>query len=206
MAITKDKFGVPIEGSRLGILQPKLKYRFRVILTGFGAGGRTDELTQNVVSVTRPTFSMEEVVIHSYNSRAYIAGKHEWNAISLSLRDDITNSVAALVGQQIQRQFNHFEQTTAVSGGDYKFDAVIQVLDGTNAEPTEQWELEGCMLQEVNYSDHSYDQSEIVNIDLSLRYDNAVHVAGPNTLGGRVAAGDPFPLVSPLGTGTSTQV
>ena len=150
MAITKDKFGVPIEGSRLGILQPKLKYRFRVILTGFGAGGRTDELTQNVVSVTRPTFSMEEVVVHSYNSRAYIAGKHEWNAISLSLRDDITNSVAALVGQQIQRQFNHFEQTTAVSGGDYKFDAVIQVLDGTNAEPTEQWELEGCMLQEVN--------------------------------------------------------
>ena len=62
------------------------------------------------------------------------------------------------------------------------------------------------MLQEVNYSDHSSDQSEIVNIDLSLRYDNAVHVAGPNTLGGKVAAGDPFPLISPLGTGTSTTV
>lgn len=206
MAVTKDKFGVPIEGSRLGILQPKLKYRFRVILTGFGAGGRTDELTQNVISVSRPTFTVEEVTVHSYNSRAYISGKHEWNPITLSVRDDITNAVSALIGQQIQRQFNHFEQTTAVSGGDYKFDALIQVLDGTNAEPTEQWELEGCMLTEVNYSDNAYDQSEIVNIDMNVRYDNAVHVAGPNTLGGKVTAGDPFPLVSPLGTEVNTGV
>ena len=58
MAVTKDKFGVPIEGARLGILQPKLKYRFRVIVTGFGAGGRTDEFTSNIVSVTRPTFNV----------------------------------------------------------------------------------------------------------------------------------------------------
>jgi len=198
MAVTKDKFGVPIEGARLGILQPKLKYRFRVLVTGFGAGGRTDEFTSNIVSVTRPTFNVDEVEVHSYNSRAYISGKHQWEAVTLTLRDDITNQVSALVGQQIQRQFNHFEQTTAVSGGDYKFDMLIQVLDGTNAEPTEQWELEGCMLQQVNYSDHSYDASEIVQLDLNVRYDNAVHVAGPNTLGGKVAAGDPFPLVSPL--------
>ena len=54
------------------------------------------------------------------------------------------------------------------------------------------------MLQQVNYSDHAYDASEIVQLDLNVRYDNAVHVAGPNTLGGKVAAGDPFPLVSPL--------
>ena len=36
--------------------------------------------------------------------------------------------------------------------------------------------------------------SDIVGIDLTIRYDNAVHVAGPNTLGGKVVAGDP-PLV-----------
>jgi len=208
MAVTKDKFGVPIEGARLGILQPKLKYRFRVIVVGMGAAG--DELTRtftsNIVSVTRPTFTVDEVEVHSYNSRAYIAGKHQWEAINLSLRDDITNQVSSLVGQQIQKQFNHFEQTTAVSGGDYKFDMLIQVLDGTNAEPTEQWELEGCMLQQVNYSDHAYDASEIVQLDLSIRYDNAVHVAGPNSLGGKVAAGDPFPLADGLPASPGTGV
>ena len=60
MAVTKDKFGVPIDGNRLGILQPKLRYRFRVILTGFGAGGRTDEMTSNIV-VTRPLICYEEI-------------------------------------------------------------------------------------------------------------------------------------------------
>ena len=29
MAVTKDKSGAPIEGARLGIHMPKLKYRFR---------------------------------------------------------------------------------------------------------------------------------------------------------------------------------
>ena len=35
---TLSKFGVPIDGStgRGGILQPKLKYRFRVRFTNFG--------------------------------------------------------------------------------------------------------------------------------------------------------------------------
>ena len=83
MAVTKDKFGVPIEGARLGILQPKLKYRFRVIVTGFGAGGRTDEFTSNIVSVTRPTFNVDEVEVHSYNSRAYISGKSKIKYILL---------------------------------------------------------------------------------------------------------------------------
>jgi len=206
MAVTKDKFGVPIDGNRLGILQPKLRYRFRVILTGFGAGGRSDELTSNIVSVTRPTLGYEEVTIDSYNSRAYVQGKHTWEPVSLVIRDDITNQVSALVGQQVQRQLNHFEQTSAVSGSDYKFDMLIQVLDGSNAEATEQWELEGCFLINTNYSEHDYSTSEPVTIDMQIRYDNAVHVAGPNTLGGKVQAGDPFPIAAPLPTTPGTGV
>ena len=166
MAVTKDKFGVPIDGNRLGILQPKLRYRFRVIFTGFGAGGRTDEMTSNIVSVTRPTIGYEEITIDSYNSRAYVQGKHTWEPVNIIIRDDITNQVAALVGQQVQRQLNHFEQTSAISGSDYKFDTLIQVLDGSNAEATEQWELEGCFLINTNYSEHDYSTSDPVTIDL----------------------------------------
>ena len=58
----------------------------------------------------------------------------------------------------------------------------------------------------MNYNDVTYATSEPATVTATIRYDNAVHVAGPNTLGGKVAAGDPFPLVSPLGSGTSTQV
>ena len=54
---TLSKFGVPIDGStgRGGILQPKLKYRFRVRFTGFGSVGQSPlKLTQQVMNITRP--------------------------------------------------------------------------------------------------------------------------------------------------------
>ena len=56
---TLSKFGVPIDGStgRGGILQPKLKYRFRVRFTNFGNLGASPlQLTQQVtVSYTHLT-------------------------------------------------------------------------------------------------------------------------------------------------------
>ena len=58
MAVTKDKFGVPIDGNRSGNPPTKIHViDLEYIMTGFGAGGRSDELTSNVVSVTRPTFN-----------------------------------------------------------------------------------------------------------------------------------------------------
>ena len=74
---TLSKFGVPIDGAtgRGGILQPKLKYRFRVRFTNFGNLGASPlQLTQQVMSVTRPKVSHEEVPSHSYNSIAYMQG------------------------------------------------------------------------------------------------------------------------------------
>ena len=52
---TLNKFGVPIDGAtgRGGILQPKLKYRFRVRFTGFGnLGANPVDLTQQVMNIT----------------------------------------------------------------------------------------------------------------------------------------------------------
>ena len=50
---TNTRFGVPVSGNQSGILMPKLKYRFRVSMLGFGTDG-TDEtrvFTQNVVKL-----------------------------------------------------------------------------------------------------------------------------------------------------------
>ena len=77
MAETKSKFGVPLTGTTgSGIIMPKLKYRFRVNFQDIGALGRTLELTQNVQGVTRPSVSVDEVEVHSYNSKVYMQGKH----------------------------------------------------------------------------------------------------------------------------------
>ncbi len=179
--VTLDKFGVPgtdIGTGRGGILQPKLKYRFRVISVAFGPIDSQLNLTQQVMNVTKPQLTYDEVQIDSYNSRAWVAGKHVWNPITLVVRDDITNSVSSLVGHQMQKQVNHFEQTAATSGQNYKFTLFLQTLDGGNVAIQEEWVLEGCWLQDVNYDTLDYTASEVQQITMSVRFDNATQSDG----------------------------
>jgi len=180
---TKNKFGISYEGTQ-GILMPKLKYRFRVTFFDFGTDGSGSvELTRNVQSVTRPKITHEEVVIDSYNSRVYVQGKHSWEQISVTFRDDIGHGVARQVSDQLQRQFNHFQQTTPAAGADYKFDMQIEVLDGSTTDPTEIWRLEGCFLTNVDYTDQDYATNDAVQITMQVRYDNATQYdAGENPI------------------------
>jgi hypothetical protein len=200
---TLDKFGVPLAGDKLGILHPKQSYRFRVVLSNFGNGQNLREITQNTVSVTRPTFTQEVVDLHAYNSIGYIAGKPAWEPITLTVRDDINSATSSAVGAQIQKQFNHFEQTSAVAGVNYKFNMEIHALDGTNGDELESWVLEGCFLTNTEYAESSYESSDALTITLSVRYDNATQISGPNNNGGSTVGGDPFPnQASPTGGAT----
>jgi len=183
MAIsTLSKFTVPLANDQSsasqGLLMPKLQYRFRVVLENFGVSTPRSEITKQVVDVTRPNLSFDEVTLDVYNSRVRLAGKHSWEAITLTLRDDVNNSVSKLVGEQIQKQFDFFEQASAASGIDYKFTTKIEMLDGGNgaSAPTilETWELYGSFIQSVNYNTLAYATSDPVTITLSIRYDNAV--------------------------------
>ena len=56
---TVDKFGVPFIGSTSGggILMPKLKHRFRVIVYSFGDVTSLINVTRQTVSVARPTIN-----------------------------------------------------------------------------------------------------------------------------------------------------
>lgn len=183
MAIsTLSKITVPLDSSssasNQGLLMPKLQYRFRVSLENFGVSTPTTELTKQVVEVTRPNVSFEQITVDVYNSRVYLAGKHTWEPITLNLREDVSNNVQKLVGEQLQKQFDFFEQSSAASGADYKFVTRIEILDGGNGANTvnvlETFELYGCYLESANYNQLAYATSDVVSVALSIRYDNAV--------------------------------
>ena len=183
MAIsTLSKFTVPLANDQSsasqGLLMPKLQYRFRVILENFGVSTPRSEITKQVMDVTRPNLTFDTVTLDVYNSKVYAAGKHTWEPITLTLRDDVNNSVSKLVGEQIQKQFDFFEQSSAASGIDYKFTSRIEMLDGGNGATApgilETWELYGSYVQSVNYNTLAYATSDPVTITLSIRYDNAV--------------------------------
>jgi hypothetical protein len=184
-------------GGNQGLLMPKLQYRFRVNFINFGVdttGGLS--LTKQVVDIARPTVQWQEIPLQIYNSVVKIAGKHSWTDITTTIRDDATGSVSKAVGQQLQKQVDFVEQSSAAAGQDYKFQTNIEILDGGNGTQVpavlETWELYGCWLKTANYQQLNYGQSDAVTIQLTICYDNAIQSPLTSGVGqniGRILSG-----------------
>jgi len=177
-------------GSSQGLLMPKLKYRFRAIFENFGVSTPRTELTKQVIDFTRPEVNFDNIDIDIYNSRVRLAGKHTWSDINVNLRDDASGAVSKLVGEQLQKQLDFMEQSSAASGSDYKFLTRLEVLDGGNGanEPNvlETWEIYGCYLQTATYGDMSYSDSNPATVAMTIRYDNAVQTPLDSGVGASV--------------------
>jgi hypothetical protein len=176
------KMTVPIandqSAANQAMIMPKLQYRFRVTFINFGVSTPTTELTKQVVDITRPNVSFEEIVLDSYNSKVYLAGKHSWQTLTVNLREDVNNNVQLLVGEQLQKQFDFYEQSTGAAGIDYKFTTKIEILDGGNGIhepiPLETFDVVGCYITNAQYNSLNYATSEVVTTTLEIRYDNAI--------------------------------
>jgi hypothetical protein len=194
-------------GGNQGLLMPKLQYRFRVNFLNFGvdaAGGLA--LTKQVMECARPQLNFDEITLNVYNSTLYLAGKHKWQPLTVTIRDDASGTVARAVGQQLQKQIDMVEQASAATGQDYKFQTNIEILDGGNGafapSVLETWELYGCYLQQANYQTLNYATSDQVSIALTLRYDNAIQSPLASGVGadiGRVLGGE---SVTGIGSGS----
>jgi hypothetical protein len=201
------KLTVPLasdqSNSAQGLLMPKLKFRFRVTFLNLGVSQPTTELTKQVMDFTRPQVTFDNIDLPIYNSTIRLAGKHTWSEITCQLRDDAGGNVSRLVGEQLQKQLDFLEQSSAASGIDYKFTTVFEVLDGGNGANTpvalETWTILGCYLQGVNYNDANYGSgTEPMTVTMTIRYDNALQ-----TLTGEdVGVGASIPLtVNDVATG-----
>jgi len=195
MAIASlTKFTVPLasdqSASAQGLLMPKLKFRFRVSFENFGVSSDVVELTKQVKTFKRPSPKFESIVIDVYNSKINLLGKPSWDEVSCVIRDDAVGNVSKLTGEQMQKQFDFFEQASAASGIDYKFVTRLEMLDGGNGQftPTvlETWEMVGCMLTGADYGEVDYGSNDPVEITLNIKFDNATQ--------------------SPIGTGIGTNV
>jgi len=201
------KLTVPLasdqSSSAQGLLMPKLKYRFRVTFLGLGVTQPTTELTKQVMDFQRPNVTFDNIDLPIYNSTIRLAGKHSWQDITCTVRDDAGGNVSRLVGEQLQKQLDFMEQSSAASGIDYKFTTVFEVLDGGNGANApialETWTIMGCYLQGVNYGDANYGTgTEPMTVAMTIRYDNAMQT----TTGADVGVGASIPLtVNNVATG-----
>jgi len=172
-------------GTTPGILHPKHSHKFIVQFQNIGGAQDSQVLTRQCISATKPQITFNEIELHRYNSKAYIAGKHEWNPSSLILEDDVGNGAAIVIQAQLERQLTLVADgaaalglDSAVSGGAYKFGTTILQLDGTGAdsgEPNfiEKWTLQGCWIQDAAYGELAAENDAALQITLNLRYDHA---------------------------------
>lgn len=180
---TLSQAGIP--GSGFGVLQPKQKFKWRVTFVGLAslvgaADGRN--LSRQAVSVTRPSLTFSTIPIHRYNSVAYVAGKHEWSTIDLTVEDDVTGLASYAIQGQVDTQQRLIGGdlpgtwlSTAATASDYKFGLLLEQLDG-NEGVVETWKVEGCFLEAVNYGELAYSDSEAVTISMTVRYDHASQI------------------------------
>jgi hypothetical protein len=177
--------------SNQGLLMPKLKYRFRVIFENFGVSTPRTELTKQVMDFKRPVVNFDPIVIPIYNSELKLSGKPHWADVTCNIRDDASGAVSRLVGEQVQKQMDFLEMASAASGIDYKFTTRLEVLDGGNGGATpivlETWELYGCYLSSVDYSDNNYGTSDPLQIGLTIVYDNANQTPNGTGIGTAIA-------------------
>jgi hypothetical protein len=181
---TLGKFGVPLVPGQTGngILMPKLKNRFNVLFQNFGPAGNSVDLSRQIATITRPSFQTASTEIHAYNNIMWVAGKSTLQPITITIRDEISNSAMSLIEAQIQKQFNHFDQTSPAAGINYKFTATIQTLDGGDTNILESWFLEGGWITSVEHDTYDYSSSDQTMISLTVQFDNATNSVMPQTV------------------------
>lgn len=137
MANMIDKYGVPLpSGRNRTMLQPKAKYKFRVIVYNFGTDiDDRDHIALDVDSVDRPSISFKTHKVFQFATNSSYIGSHDWNPITLTLRDSVGNKSTKALSRQLQKQLDFQRRITPRSEqdfGGYKFGIVIQMLSGRN--------------------------------------------------------------------------
>ena len=139
MANMLDKYGVPLpSGANRTMLQPKARYKFRVIVYNFGTEiDERDHIALDVDAVDRPSITFKTHKVFQFTTNSSYVGSHDWNPIKLTIRDSIGNKSTKAISRQLQKQLDFQRRITAKSEQDYsgyKFGMIIQMLNGRNSD------------------------------------------------------------------------
>ncbi len=125
-----------------------------------------------IKTASRPEITTEEQTINWINSTRYVAGKTTFGAMSVTLHDPIAPSGAQQVMEWVRL---HFESVSGRAGYPdfYKRDIQLKMLDPVGTV-IQLWDIKGAFLLSANFNEITYEGSDMVEIALSIRYDNVV--------------------------------
>lgn len=128
-------------------------------------------------TASRPSLTFEEPPMHHNQEQVYFAGKHTWEALSLSWYDveqepDVSKAMWDWMEKCLILTGNDAANVNPPS--DYKAtESNLQMRDGLG-NPSETWDIYNGWPQQINWGPLDYSSSDLQLIEVKFRFDRAV--------------------------------
>lgn len=154
-----------------GAFEPQRKNNFTIEII-LDSPDDQELILSAVASGFLPGLEFDEIEIGFGNERRYAAGRPQYEAGTLTIRDYVDKDVRGAIERWLELVY---DPNTAEIGNaaDYKKVAYI-VMTGPNGQNEAAWNLEGVWPKSVKRGELDYDSSDQNKIELTLRYDKAI--------------------------------
>jgi hypothetical protein len=125
-----------------------------------------------VETAARPSIKIAATEIQFLNTSTFVAGRFNWDPISVKFRDPIGPSAAQALMEWVRL---HAESVTGRMGyaAGYKKNVELEMLDPTGVV-IEKWLLENCFLTKADFQGLDYGQDGLAKIQVSLRPEKCI--------------------------------
>jgi len=127
-----------------------------------------------VETAARPTIKINSVEMHFLNTSTYVAGRFNWDPISVKFRDPIGPSAAQALMEWVRLCAESVTGRMGYAAG-YMKTVDLEMLDPAGVV-VEKWLLVNSFLTDVNFGALAYTSDAVANISATLRPQRCVLV------------------------------
>lgn len=187
------------QGFEKGTADPKRKFRWKVSIDSMNDSG----CVWWAKTVTKPNYEITESDHTFLTHKFYYPGRISWGEVEMALIDPVNPGAVATLNAAIRAQGYHIpaEDLNAADPllGDAAFETMSKgkgvsslgtvLIQQLNAEGTiiEEWQLMNPWIKGVKYGDLDYSADDLVEINLTLRYDWATCRIGDEVDGAKTS-------------------
>jgi hypothetical protein len=148
--------------------EPKFKHRWIFSIPDMN-------ITLPAKKTKRPSIKWNEKPLRRGHETIWFSSDTVWEPISLTLYDleknpDTTKELIKFITAQRTGNITTFIKDKLVPTNKYKKDFVLKILDAKGLA-LEEWILMGAWVQSVNFGELTYAASDILKIELNIRFD-----------------------------------
>jgi len=158
--------------------EPKRSFRWLLYVGGIP--------TWVIKSTKKPSYEVKESSHQYINHTFYFPGRLEWASIDVTVVDAGTPDSSKILSDIVKNAGYHLPEdpndvsTISKAGAVNALGRVSMVQLNAEGGVAEEWVLKNAWVSKVNFGDLDYSKDEMVQIQLTIRFDYAeLTVAGP---------------------------